>query len=128
VILLAGLDIFGSGKESKKRSYINKAIKYKLWEKQKKRCAICHKPIDPTNWHLDHKKPIALGGTNNIRNLQLLCPSCHDKKSREDVMKIARARRGQKKKESSLDIWGLGDLVTKKKRKKEKTLLDIVLS
>ena len=32
--------------------------------------------------HVDHIMPIALGGTNDLRNLQFLCPSCNHRKTK----------------------------------------------
>lgn len=46
-----------------------------LWIQQKGRCAGCTK--DLRNYHVDHKMPLALGGRNDRRNLQLLCPRCN---------------------------------------------------
>lgn len=43
------------------------------------RCIYCHADI-MTSYHVDHKKPIAKGGTNAPRNLQLTCPRCNLRK------------------------------------------------
>lgn len=48
----------------------------RLLVKQRGMCAICHRDIT-TKFHVDHVIPLALGGTNNSQNLQLLCPSCN---------------------------------------------------
>lgn len=45
---------------------------------QKYRCAnpTCRRSIK-NKWHVDHIMPLILGGTNWIRNIQLLCPFCN---------------------------------------------------
>ena len=98
------LPLFGEEKKRKRRR-VSKADIRKLWEKQKGRCAMCGRRLKPYAYHVDHKKPIALGGSNSIRNLQLLCPECHMIKTQEDRKKISRRR--QKKSKSIFDIFGL---------------------
>jgi 5-methylcytosine-specific restriction endonuclease McrA len=43
-------------------------------------CGICNQPVDPTNWHLDHIKPIALGGPHLYGNVQVTHPRCNQSK------------------------------------------------
>lgn len=43
---------------------------------QKGKCACCHKSLDD-GYHLDHNMPLALGGSNEDSNIQLLCPLCN---------------------------------------------------
>lgn len=43
-------------------------------------CEYCHRAVRLT---IDHIIPRAVGGKNNLDNLQLLCRPCHEKKSRE---------------------------------------------
>ena len=38
---------------------------------------------------IDHIIPVALGGTNDKQNLQVLCKWCHDKKTYSDRYKIS---------------------------------------
>jgi hypothetical protein len=47
-------------------------------------CNCCCKKID-NKFEIDHKIPLMSGGTNDDSNLQLLCVSCHDKKSRMEI-------------------------------------------
>lgn len=50
-----------------------------LLQIQKCKCANCKKPIRQ-RYHVDHIMPIALGGKNERRNIQLLCPRCNQSK------------------------------------------------
>lgn len=42
-------------------------------------CAICAVKLNGV-FHRDHIMPLALGGSNGIENIQLLCPTCNCKK------------------------------------------------
>jgi len=112
-------DIFGGGKNSR-RKYISKADEDKILERQKWKCARCGKTLKPGRYHIDHKKPLALGGSNSIRNLQALCPNCHHVKTKEDRKKIAKAKKKEKE-----DILGFGLSLTGKKKKKDPFAIDI---
>lgn len=46
---------------------------------QDARCIYCNEIMD--KYHIDHKIPVSKGGTNELHNLQLLCPTCNMKKS-----------------------------------------------
>jgi 5-methylcytosine-specific restriction endonuclease McrA len=42
-------------------------------------------------FHIDHKTPISRGGSNDIGNLQILCPTCNMKKgakTHDEYMRI----------------------------------------
>ncbi len=93
------LGIFGEDKP--KRAYISKDTKLKVIERHKDKCAICGKRLKIGGYHIEHKRAVALGGRDSIRNLQALCPSCHDRKNKEDARKIAR----KKKKEREESWW-----------------------
>jgi 5-methylcytosine-specific restriction protein A len=47
------------------------------------KCAICDEKLQ-RKYELDHIKPLASGGTNDIDNIQLLCKSCHKEKSQRE--------------------------------------------
>jgi DNA repair exonuclease SbcCD ATPase subunit len=50
-----------------------------LFQLQSGKCPVCRQPL--TKYHLDHKMPLALGGSNTDDNIQLLCPPCNLEKS-----------------------------------------------
>lgn len=43
-------------------------------------CAMCGKPFGADGYHVDHIIPLARGGSNGRKNLQLLDPTCNLKK------------------------------------------------
>jgi hypothetical protein len=68
--------------KAKRRNAIGKTSKglsKRLFDLQKGMCACCGLPLGG-NYHLDHIMPIALGGTNEDRNIQLLRPRCNSQK------------------------------------------------
>ncbi len=54
-----------------------------LYLKQKSKCACCRNHLG-TNYHADHVMPLALGGSNDIYNIQLLCRMCNQIKHCKD--------------------------------------------
>ena len=60
-------------------SFTKKDIDF-LMTSQKSKCVVCFTSL-LNEKHIDHILPIALGGTNNPTNLQLLCPKCNRQKS-----------------------------------------------
>lgn len=50
-----------------------------LFSAQGGKCANCLYPI--VKYHIDHVMPLSLGGANDRKNLQLLCPKCNQRKS-----------------------------------------------
>lgn len=56
-------------------------IMQELFRNQKGKCMYCGKEKhEPSDFDLDHKNPVALGGTNDVFNLQLICGSCNSRK------------------------------------------------
>jgi hypothetical protein len=51
-----------------------------LYKKQDGRCVYCPKYLPLQAMQRDHIMPLALGGSNDIINIQLLCRSCNQKK------------------------------------------------
>jgi 5-methylcytosine-specific restriction endonuclease McrA len=50
-------------------------------EKSKKKCAGCKCCLKAKKYDIDHIRPLANGGTNQIDNLQALCKSYHQDKT-----------------------------------------------
>lgn len=49
-----------------------------LWLDQERRCPVCHQMITKSSgWRLLHRTRLIDGGTNTVRNLNLLHPDCH---------------------------------------------------
>jgi 5-methylcytosine-specific restriction endonuclease McrA len=56
-----------------------------LYKKQKGRCANMRCRIDLSGgFHRDHIMPLARGGDDTIRNIQILCPACNLRKKDKD--------------------------------------------
>jgi 5-methylcytosine-specific restriction endonuclease McrA len=51
----------------------------KLLSAQKRRCWWCSEKL--TAYHVDHRIPLSKGGSNDVSNLVISCPSCNLKKS-----------------------------------------------
>lgn len=47
---------------------------------QKNKCACCHADLNKSGFHVDHVVALASGGSNDVSNLQILCPTCNLKK------------------------------------------------
>lgn len=61
------------------------------------RCQSCGWPLRPgVAWEVDHVIPLALGGRDEMANLQVLCVPCHSGKTRRrDVPAIAKSARAR---------------------------------
>ena len=59
----------------------------RLLVRQKYLCAVCKKGIEE-DYHKDHIVPLSRGGSNYIRNIQLLCPKCNLKKGNKHPVKF----------------------------------------
>jgi hypothetical protein len=84
LISRAGASIRRARKRAAEGSYTPKQIR-ELSAKQRHCCAepSCRKSIKK-EYHIDHVMPLALGGSNWITNIQLLCPTCNMRKRAKD--------------------------------------------
>jgi len=58
-----------------------------LWKEQEGRCARCRQLIGPENdWHVHHKVWRSKGGNENMSNLQMLHPTCHQQLHAETIL------------------------------------------
>ena len=78
-----------------RRITFSTSFRLSLFLKRKGLCSICSLKIDAGKaWDIDHILPLALGGSNEPENLQILCRSCHQTKtSKGDVPRIAKTKR-----------------------------------
>ena len=87
-----------------KRKKISRAVMERVRAR-----GVCARCGEEGAWEVDHMVPVALGGSNDEGNLQLLCARCHFTKTVIDVKNIAKANRIEAKR-----------LGTRKKRWKRK--------
>lgn len=62
-----------------------------LFALQKGCCAVCRDQL-PKSYHKDHIQPLKAGGSNWIRNIQLLCGSCNTTKQAKDPVAFMQSR------------------------------------
>ncbi len=62
-----------------------------IFKYQRGRCGYCRKKIG-NRYHVDHVTPLAKGGSNGRKNLQILCPPCNQSKSAKDPIDFARSK------------------------------------
>ena len=65
-----------------KRKYIPQTVRNSLWMKSYNdningKCYVCNGNITMHTFHAGHKISVKKGGTNNINNLEILCPNCN---------------------------------------------------
>lgn len=70
---------------------LSKDIIPKLFALQKGKCPCCAKPLG-SDYHLDHKMPLALGGLNDDSNMQLLRAECNLQKSAKHPVDFMQSR------------------------------------
>lgn len=64
-----------------------KAFKDTLLKNGVYQCKMCKKTFsNHSDLNIDHVKPVAKGGKNNVGNLNLLCKSCNSKKGSKEKM------------------------------------------
>lgn len=70
---------------------LSPGLSAKLFTLQRGKCACCGKPLGKT-YHLDHIMPLALGGANEDRNIQLLRAKCNNEKHANHPVDFMRSR------------------------------------
>lgn len=69
----------------------SKNLRDRILEAQENKCLGCDEPLLSVEY--DHVVPLGLGGSNAAENWAALCPVCHGTKTREDLRRIAKAKR-----------------------------------
>ena len=68
-----------------KRQIFTKKERLELWNsKANNQCEICKKIVKKDEFEIDHIRPIATGGSNDISNLQIVCKGCHRIKTSDE--------------------------------------------
>ena len=62
-----------------------------LKSRQKNKCVACHADVS-VKYHVDHIVPLIKGGTNDITNIQILCPTCNMSKQARDPITFMQSR------------------------------------
>jgi len=66
-----------------------------ICDDKKWKCKLCKKLL-PLAAQVDHVIPLALGGLDDMRNMQMLCANCHAEKSRKEAKQSVEKGRGIK--------------------------------
>ncbi len=64
--------------KSLRRSRIAETVRHEVWRRDQGKCVECG---SNENLEFDHIIPVSRGGSNTVRNIQLLCESCNRRKS-----------------------------------------------
>ena len=62
------------------RQPISRQLRHQVFQRDGYRCRECGATNKQTRLHVDHIKPVAKGGTNDLSNLQTLCEDCNRSK------------------------------------------------
>jgi hypothetical protein len=62
---------------SKKRKSIPEKVRFEVFKRDSFKCQYCGKSSPDVVLHVDHIKPVAEGGTNDISNLLAACSECN---------------------------------------------------
>jgi len=59
---------------------IPEAVRQYVYQRDRHQCQSCGKTTPEISLSIDHIVPLALGGTNDLSNLQTLCLPCNQRK------------------------------------------------
>lgn len=77
-----------------RRRTMSPTKRLKIFQALRGECHICGGSIKPGEaWEIEHLIPIGLGGADDATNFRLAHKGCHKDKTREDVGRIAKAKR-----------------------------------
>lgn len=85
-LLLARYDLELQLAKMKMRKEVIPSIRFSVLKRDKSTCQLCGR--DPSNGvtlHVDHRIPLAKGGTNDLDNLWVLCSDCNLGKGVSDL-------------------------------------------
>lgn len=73
-----------------KRKNIPQTVRNSLWSKSYNdningKCYVCNGAITIHTFHAGHKVSVKNGGTNNIANLEIVCPNCNLSMGTQDL-------------------------------------------
>ena len=71
---------------------VTKSVKQFIASRQNYICKWCKQPLENT-YQVDHDRPLWHGGSNEIANLQALCPNCHARKTRYEMSIMPRKKK-----------------------------------
>lgn len=81
---------------TEKRKKFSPAVRRQVLQAQEGRCTACDEAIFG-RYDVDHVIALELGGTNDVSNLVALHPECHKAKTADDVGRIAKCKRIEKR-------------------------------
>lgn len=79
-------------RKRKRRAAKRAGVVEGLMRLQRGRCAYCRERLVPAITHIDHVMPLALGGPDHRKNLQLACADCNISKSAKDPIAFSQER------------------------------------
>ena len=75
------------------RRRLSDDLKRKLCQDQDYRCMYCGRKRALRDFEIDHKNPVQRGGSDSLRNLQVLCPPCNKRKGNQTDREFRRRYR-----------------------------------
>lgn len=95
---------FSSQPERPRRQRLTRQLRREIFERDDYSCHYCGFSSSPgragDELDIDHKKPLARGGTNSKRNLVTACNRCNNQKGRRTKSEYLRWRKGNSRRSS----------------------------